>query len=300
VNWASGATLLLSGLLLVAGALKLVDPRPTGHALRRLTKPGSWRYPRPTPIIVARVLGGAEVAIGLALLLTSGPAREVASVLAAGLFAGFAVVVVVAIHKGVACGCFGSFSDGPAGGAEAARAVVLALIAIGLAITTPTSFTLTSSTVAAAAVLGVATVAAMLIGRAILPSKRPPAARPRGVLRTFVGGVSNDRAAFPLARPTERVAIAADEVAVRGPSLADDAVVRSVIDELHAAGASPSWADGRATRVFVRSRHGTRVISEQFVVPCEPAGQLDFTRFMETGRFIAFGQTPTGDRITLR
>ena len=191
--------------------------------------------------------------LGVALLLTSGSVRIVVTALAALLFVGFAGVVALAIRKGLTCGCFGSFSDGPAGGSEAGRALALALIAVGLALSRPESFTLDFSTVLAAIGFGAVTIAAMAIGRVIVPSapsRSVTTAGPRVALRTFVGGVSNNHASLPLPRPTERRTLAADDVAQHAAVLRDAPAVRSVVTDLAASGATPEWSQARGTQCF--------------------------------------------------
>ncbi|MBM3660204.1 MAG: hypothetical protein FJW95_11995 [Actinobacteria bacterium] len=94
-------------LLVVAGALKLVDPSGTVGALRALG------------VVVddtrVRVLAGAEAALGaLALAVTN----EVIALAVALSYAGFALVIVTALVRGLpidSCGCLGRLETPPGG-----------------------------------------------------------------------------------------------------------------------------------------------------------------------------------------
>ena len=94
-------------LLVVAGALKLVDPSGTVGALRALG------------VVVTdtrvRVLAGAEAALGaLALAVTN----EVVALAVALSYAGFALVIVVALVRELpidSCGCLGRLETPPGG-----------------------------------------------------------------------------------------------------------------------------------------------------------------------------------------
>ena len=90
---------LCSGLLAVAGAAKLVAPSGTAQALRAARLPAS-------PVLV-RVLGLAEITIGVATILVGGWVLPAAVAL---LYAGFSGFVAVRLRAGdtVGCGCFGA------------------------------------------------------------------------------------------------------------------------------------------------------------------------------------------------
>ena len=91
--------LLAASLLLLAGALKLVDPASTAGALRALGLPSS-------PTLV-RVGSAAEALLGLAALTIGG---WVTWVLVGLSYAAFAWFVVLALRAGTmvgSCGCFG-------------------------------------------------------------------------------------------------------------------------------------------------------------------------------------------------
>jgi hypothetical protein len=78
-------------------------------------------------------VGAAEVLLGAGVAVAGlVPAARWSIPIAGGcavLFVGFVAVVRIAIRKGTSCGCFTSFSDGVAGGAELARAIALAVLA---------------------------------------------------------------------------------------------------------------------------------------------------------------------------
>jgi hypothetical protein len=71
-----------------------------------------------------------ETVVGVALVLVTGWAGVAVAAVAVALFASFVVVVVLAIRRGQACGCWASLSEGPAGGAELGRAVALVAAAL--------------------------------------------------------------------------------------------------------------------------------------------------------------------------
>ncbi|HEV8562793.1 MAG TPA: MauE/DoxX family redox-associated membrane protein [Actinophytocola sp.] len=133
-----GAALLLAGLLILAGGLKVLRPKPFVHAVYRL-------LPRHVPRreTLARfapwVVGTVELLAGPGLLVAaSRPAAWWSAAVIAGvavLYLAFVVVVRYAALKGASCGCFASFSDGVAGGAELARTLTLAALAVSLLIT---------------------------------------------------------------------------------------------------------------------------------------------------------------------
>lgn len=132
-----GAQLLLGALLASAGLLKLLQPGPFTHALHRLL-PARLESGATLARAAAPTVGTTEVVVGAGLLGAAWwpePVSVVAGVASAVLFLAFVPVVVVAIRKGTACGCWSSFSDGVAGGTEMGRAVSLAAIATVLSVT---------------------------------------------------------------------------------------------------------------------------------------------------------------------
>jgi hypothetical protein len=134
-DYIGGAALLLGALLVSAGTLKLVRPRAFTHAVFRLL-PGKWEWGSTAAMLAPWAVGVTEVFVGAALIagvwLPAGW-RTAAAIAAAGLFVAFTAVIGYAIRRGAACGCFGSFSDGPAGGSELGRALVLAGISCSVA-----------------------------------------------------------------------------------------------------------------------------------------------------------------------
>jgi hypothetical protein len=104
----SAAAVLLAG----AGALKAFRPLPTARALAEMGLPG-----RPELVSVLVRLGGvAEAGVGIAALLSAGPALRILAAVVAASYAGFAAVVVLALTKGTAlssCGCLGATDTPP-------------------------------------------------------------------------------------------------------------------------------------------------------------------------------------------
>ena len=90
-------------LLVFAGAAKLAFPRPAADLMGALGFPtGAW---------FARLAGGAELALGVIVLSTGGPAPAIA---AAGVYSLFALVVLLALNRGLSsCGCFGQVDSPP-------------------------------------------------------------------------------------------------------------------------------------------------------------------------------------------
>lgn len=85
-------------LLCATGLAKIRRPEPTRDALHALHLPsGRW---------LAYALGGSEIAVGVAAVAWRAPLTAAAL---AALYAGFAVVVLVALRTGglTSCGCAG-------------------------------------------------------------------------------------------------------------------------------------------------------------------------------------------------
>jgi hypothetical protein len=179
--WGAAATIVTAGLLAVAGVLKLIDPRPFGWAMIRLTPRGwiGWRIVSPARI--GLVVGAAEAMVALAAFL-SGVMGQLDAVLIASVYGGFTLVVRAAVRKGSSCGCWGSFSDGPAGGAEMARSVTLAVIALaalmGRLSTRRLEF-VTAGTGAATLVLLTIVAGGAAVGARLLPTRSTVARRSR-------------------------------------------------------------------------------------------------------------------------
>ena len=129
---ATAARLLLGGVLVVAGALKLPDPAAAERAVR------AYRL-LPEALVgpVAFGLPVLEIAVGLALL--AGVFVRTAAVAAAVLLIAFTAAVASVWARGlqIDCGCFSRGGQVAAGStaypSELARDVVLLLVALALA-----------------------------------------------------------------------------------------------------------------------------------------------------------------------
>ncbi len=100
-----GPYTVVCALLIVAGAYKARRPRATTGAMRALALPSGDR--------LTRVLGGAEIALGTAAVLTGW--APLAGLVAAS-YAGFAGFVVAARRRGTmvqSCGCLGEIDVPP-------------------------------------------------------------------------------------------------------------------------------------------------------------------------------------------
>jgi uncharacterized membrane protein YphA (DoxX/SURF4 family) len=133
VPWlATAARLLLGGVFLVAGALKLPDPAAAVRAVRAYEL-----LPEPLVAPVAFGLPVLEIAVGLALV--AGVFTRTAAIAAAVLLVVFIAGVASAWARGlqIDCGCFGDGGAVAAGETaypeEIARDVALLLVALALA-----------------------------------------------------------------------------------------------------------------------------------------------------------------------
>jgi len=117
----SGPFLAITALLAVAGAMKISRPKYTAGALRAAGLPANDA--------LVRLLGLAELGVGVAAVVTGSPVWAAAT---AAFYLGFAGFVVYALLSGApisSCGCFGSPDTPPKVGH-----VVLDLSAAGVAI----------------------------------------------------------------------------------------------------------------------------------------------------------------------
>ena len=117
-----------AALLLLAGAQKVADPQPLVRALisMHIALGPSW--------VRAGALG--EFLLGAAAMVNG---SRVVTGLVAASYAGFTVVVVLALRRGgvlASCGCFGK-RDIPATGTHAAVTAGFALVALGASIQAP-------------------------------------------------------------------------------------------------------------------------------------------------------------------
>ena len=126
------ARLLLAGVLIAAGALKVVDPAASVQAVR-----GYRLLPAAAETLLGWGLPFVEIALGL--LLAAGAFTRVAALLTAGLLSAFILAVVSAAARGLSidCGCFGGGGEVASGqtayGAEIARDLGLLALAVWLA-----------------------------------------------------------------------------------------------------------------------------------------------------------------------
>src|SRR5438445_8585179 len=101
----AGPVVVVSALLALAGGLKVVQPASTAGALRAL------RLPSALPLV--RLLGAAEVVIGVGAGVTFWPPLLA---LVAALYLAFAAFVVAALGAATplqSCGCFGTTDTPP-------------------------------------------------------------------------------------------------------------------------------------------------------------------------------------------
>lgn len=118
------ARLVVGGLFVVAGALKLGDP--TLFA----TEIANYRFMPELAPWLAVTLPATEIVVGVTLLAAPSAWRRAASLLAMGLLVIFIVAIVHVVRAGinVDCGCFGG-NTGPVTAWTAARDVVLLALA---------------------------------------------------------------------------------------------------------------------------------------------------------------------------
>lgn len=123
MSWLAGPYLVAAVLLVVAGAPKIRQPASAVRALASLRLPAS-------PLLV-RVLGTAEVAIGVTAAVRGG---RIAGILVAISYAAFSAFVVLALARGgvlASCGCFGTADTPPT---RTHVAVTLSLAGVALAV----------------------------------------------------------------------------------------------------------------------------------------------------------------------
>jgi hypothetical protein len=156
----------LAGILAVSGTIKVIDPEAAAKALRRVV-PRPSRLDERQARRAARVVGLVELAVAVMLLL-DGRVALAGALAAVALCVCFYTVTAVAVRRGLACGCWGSLSDGPAGTRELRRRGYLVAIALFVAVafvwsppehasTAATAFTLLWLGISAMAGLAIAT-----------------------------------------------------------------------------------------------------------------------------------------------
>lgn len=124
----TSVALLASSLLLLAGAMKVVDPAMTVGALRALRVPAGAG--------LVRAGAAAEGALGVAALVVGG---RLLWVLVACSYAAFAVFVIAAIRAGTmvgSCGCFGR-EDTPPHWSHVVLNLAITLAVLAVAIWSP-------------------------------------------------------------------------------------------------------------------------------------------------------------------
>lgn len=115
----------MTGVLILAGAAKVLSPSPTATALRELKIP--------KPLLMARVMGVAEVILGCAAIATG---AAVLWALVALAYASFAIFILWALGGTNAvgsCGCFGHEDTPPTPGHAAFNAAAAAIAALAVA-----------------------------------------------------------------------------------------------------------------------------------------------------------------------
>lgn len=97
--------LVVGGVFIWAGSLKIADPLGFAQTIKNYQA-----FPHGLVFIIAIVLPWVEVLSGAGLI--AGVLKKSSAFIAAGLLAGFIVLVGSALLRGIdtACGCFGSLS----------------------------------------------------------------------------------------------------------------------------------------------------------------------------------------------
>ena len=125
LDWlALAARLVVGGLFVVAGALKLGDPSAFA------TEIANYHFVPALAPWLAVTLPATEIVVGAALVVAPPPWRRAASLAAMGLLVMFTVAIVHVVRAGinVDCGCFGG-NSGPVTAWTAARDLVLLALA---------------------------------------------------------------------------------------------------------------------------------------------------------------------------
>ncbi len=127
MNPLSGPLFIALGVLVAAGAAKLLRPSPTATALRAVRIPA--------PLATARLLGLFEIALGLGAAITGSPLLYAT---VAATYAAFTLFVLWTLNgneDAVSCGCFGHEDTPPTPGHVAYNAAAAAIA--GLMISDP-------------------------------------------------------------------------------------------------------------------------------------------------------------------
>jgi hypothetical protein len=97
--WSAAVVFAAAVVLVIAGVGKVARPAGTAAALRAAGLPG-------TPLL-AQLLGGAEIVIGVASLVWGNVVTDAALAVAYAGFAAFAALLLAAQGRSASCGCFG-------------------------------------------------------------------------------------------------------------------------------------------------------------------------------------------------
>lgn len=116
-------------LLVVAGVVKLVDPRPAVGSLRRVSSTLS-RQPAGRLEVGARALGCTELIAATVSIASTSVMAITGSATVVALCTGFLWFTHIARRRGAACGCWGSLSDNAAGTGEVVRRGVLLIASV--------------------------------------------------------------------------------------------------------------------------------------------------------------------------
>jgi uncharacterized membrane protein YphA (DoxX/SURF4 family) len=101
----TAARLVVGGLFIWAGVLKIADPLAFARDISNFRLVPAW-----AALLAALVLPWIEVLCGAAVIL--GPLRRTGALLIAAMLAGFILLTVVTMARGIDtnCGCFGALS----------------------------------------------------------------------------------------------------------------------------------------------------------------------------------------------
>jgi uncharacterized membrane protein YphA (DoxX/SURF4 family) len=153
-SWVStGARIVLGGVFLVAGGLKVIDPQSAVAAVR------AYRL-LPTSLATLVGWGLPFVEIALGVLLLAGIATRIVAAASAVLMLIFIAAVVSAAARGLSidCGCFGGGGEVAPGqsayGIEIVRDIGLLLLALWLVLQPHSRFALDRFTLNRAASVG--------------------------------------------------------------------------------------------------------------------------------------------------
>ncbi|MGB7818476.1 MAG: MauE/DoxX family redox-associated membrane protein [Ornithinibacter sp.] len=169
--------LTVSVVLLLSGLAKLRDPDSLERAFTSLEVPSALSAP-----LVRRLVPWAEIALGVSLLLATGPALVVAAALSLLVFVAYLVLVVRAVRRPepADCGCFGAIGDSRVSAATVWRNLALVLSA-ALAVVAGTQGVGLLGALAEGSALGWIAMAALTAAVAVLVTWRSGDVEPAGV-----------------------------------------------------------------------------------------------------------------------